>query len=35
MASASFQFVSNPPQYMIRLAEQKAAGSTSLGIGTR
>src|SRR2546421_6124588 len=35
IATASFHVVSNPPQYMIRLAQQNAAGSRILGIGTR
>src|SRR5580765_1824255 len=35
IATVSFHVVSNPPQYMIRFAQQNAAGSTSRGIGTR
>src|SRR5712671_6878241 len=35
MATASFHVVSNPPQYVIRFAQQKAAGRSSAGVGIR
>src|SRR6185295_7236916 len=35
IASVSFQVVSKPPQYMIRFAQQNAAGSRIFGAGTR
>src|SRR5215467_6479460 len=35
IATVSFHVVSKPPQYMIRFAEQKAAGRRTAGAGTR
>src|ERR1043166_1732719 len=35
IATTSFHVVSKPPQYMIRFAQQNAAGSSSRGNGTR
>src|SRR3954452_3910982 len=35
IATLSFHVVPNPPQYMIKFAEQNAAGSTRPGRGTR